>query len=114
MAPGGGFLRSLSQRLTGNRAKHRRPPPPAAAAVVTNGVAEHPQQCATTTTTTQQQLPVVASSNFGGGRGVCQCRVQLLDRTYVDVVLPKSAMAKELYDRVFAHMELDERDYFGM
>uniref|UniRef100_A0A914HVV4 Moesin/ezrin/radixin homolog 1 n=1 Tax=Globodera rostochiensis TaxID=31243 RepID=A0A914HVV4_GLORO len=123
MAPGGGFLRSLSQRLTGNRAKHRRPPPPPAApaTVVANGVAEHPQQCNTTTTQQQQQqqqqqlpLPVVASSNFGGGRRVCQCRVQLLDRTYVDVVLPKSAMAKELYDRVFAHMELDERDYFGL
>lgn len=26
----------------------------------------------------------------------------------------KSALARELYERVFAHMELEERDYFGM
>ncbi|KAL3085231.1 hypothetical protein niasHS_010300 [Heterodera schachtii] len=125
MAPGGGFLRSLSQRLTGNKAKQRRPaPPPAISAgpsVAIVGMAEQQhhhlqqQQCSHY----HQQMPTVTviatAPNVGTARrGLCQCRVQLLDRTYVDLVLPKSAQARELYERVFAHMELEERDYFGL
>uniref|UniRef100_A0A915EWW7 Moesin/ezrin/radixin homolog 1 n=1 Tax=Ditylenchus dipsaci TaxID=166011 RepID=A0A915EWW7_9BILA len=47
-------------------------------------------------------------------RKECQCKVLLLDGTYVSVVVPKKALGQAIYDKVFNLLDLDERDYFGL
>ncbi|KAF7636931.1 FERM domain-containing protein [Meloidogyne graminicola] len=44
----------------------------------------------------------------------CQCRVQLLDNSDLNILIRKTAMGQELYQRVYAHLGLIERDYFGL
>ncbi|KAK6050323.1 FERM protein [Cooperia oncophora] len=42
------------------------------------------------------------------------CKVLLLDGTDLNVVVPKNALASEVYDQVFYSLDLEERDYFGL
>uniref|UniRef100_A0AAF5RUS1 Moesin/ezrin/radixin homolog 1 n=2 Tax=Onchocercidae TaxID=6296 RepID=A0AAF5RUS1_WUCBA len=44
----------------------------------------------------------------------CQCKVLLLDGTDMNIVIPKNAAGRELYDQVFYALDLEERDYFGL
>ncbi|KAK6101305.1 FERM C-terminal PH-like domain family protein [Brugia pahangi] len=44
----------------------------------------------------------------------CQCKVLLLDGTDMNIVIPKNAPGRELYDQVFYALDLEERDYFGL
>ncbi|KAI1729557.1 FERM central domain-containing protein [Ditylenchus destructor] len=43
-----------------------------------------------------------------------QCKILLLDGTYLNTVVSRKALGQEIYNRVFEHLDLDERDYFGL
>ncbi|KAL4002291.1 FERM central domain family protein [Acanthocheilonema viteae] len=47
-------------------------------------------------------------------RKQCQCKVLLLDGTDMNVIIPKNAAGRELYDQIFYALDLEERDYFGL
>uniref|UniRef100_A0A0K0DE38 Moesin/ezrin/radixin homolog 1 n=1 Tax=Angiostrongylus cantonensis TaxID=6313 RepID=A0A0K0DE38_ANGCA len=47
-------------------------------------------------------------------RRQANCKVLLLDGTDLNVIVPKSALASEVYDQVFYSLDLEERDYFGL
>ncbi|PIO57788.1 FERM protein, partial [Teladorsagia circumcincta] len=47
-------------------------------------------------------------------RRQASCKVLLLDGTDLNVVVPKNALASEVYDQVFYSLDLEERDYFGL
>ncbi|EPB72567.1 hypothetical protein ANCCEY_08344 [Ancylostoma ceylanicum] len=47
-------------------------------------------------------------------RRQASCKVLLLDGTDLNVVVPKTALASEVYEQVFYSLDLEERDYFGL
>uniref|UniRef100_A0AC35TZT8 Moesin/ezrin/radixin homolog 1 n=1 Tax=Rhabditophanes sp. KR3021 TaxID=114890 RepID=A0AC35TZT8_9BILA len=115
---GGGFFRSLSQRLTNRR---------------TVGGESNRKQTITTDNGKQNTAMVMFGSSKDGGRkplGTKKgyevmdkkfdkkkeilCQVKFLDGTTVDFVLNKKCEAKELYDHVYYTLDLDEQDYFGL
>ncbi|XP_023682739.1 band 4.1-like protein 5 isoform X2 [Paramormyrops kingsleyae] len=49
----------------------------------------------------------------GDAKSVITCRVSLLDGTDVSVDLPK-AKGEELFDQIMYHMDIVEKDYFGL
>uniref|UniRef100_A0A3B3Q3T4 Erythrocyte membrane protein band 4.1 like 5 n=1 Tax=Paramormyrops kingsleyae TaxID=1676925 RepID=A0A3B3Q3T4_9TELE len=50
----------------------------------------------------------------GDAKSVITCRVSLLDGTDVSVDLPKKAKGEELFDQIMYHMDIVEKDYFGL
>ncbi|XP_054579343.1 band 4.1-like protein 5 isoform X4 [Eptesicus fuscus] len=50
----------------------------------------------------------------GDSKSIITCRVSLLDGTDVSVDLPKKAKGQELFDQITYHLDLIERDYFGL
>nr|CAD2155257.1 unnamed protein product [Meloidogyne enterolobii] len=82
------FLRTLSQRLTKskNRSQHQQP----------------------------RSSSIPRNKETSVRHSHCQCRVQLLDNSDLNILIGKAAMGQELYQRVFAHIGLIERDYFGL
>lgn len=50
----------------------------------------------------------------GDARSIITCRVSLLDGTDVSVDLPKKAKGQELFDQIMYHLDLIEKDYFGL
>ncbi|XP_053568144.1 band 4.1-like protein 5 [Bombina bombina] len=50
----------------------------------------------------------------GDARSVITCRVSLLDGSDVSVDLPKKAKGQELFDQIMYHLDLIEKDYFGL
>nr|XP_015213932.1 PREDICTED: band 4.1-like protein 5 isoform X1 [Lepisosteus oculatus]XP_015213933.1 PREDICTED: band 4.1-like protein 5 isoform X1 [Lepisosteus oculatus]XP_015213934.1 PREDICTED: band 4.1-like protein 5 isoform X1 [Lepisosteus oculatus] len=50
----------------------------------------------------------------GDAKSVITCRVSLLDGTDVSVDLPKKAKGQELFDQIMYHLDLVEKDYFGL
>ncbi|KAL1775299.1 band 5 isoform X1 [Sigmodon hispidus] len=50
----------------------------------------------------------------GDAKSIITCRVSLLDGTDVSVDLPKKAKGQELFDQIMYHLDLIERDYFGL
>uniref|UniRef100_A0A8C9VCE4 Erythrocyte membrane protein band 4.1 like 5 n=1 Tax=Scleropages formosus TaxID=113540 RepID=A0A8C9VCE4_SCLFO len=50
----------------------------------------------------------------GDARSVITCRVSLLDGTDVSVDLPKKAKGAELFDQIMYHLDIVEKDYFGL
>ena len=58
----------------------------------------------------QQRLAVASSDP----RKSLHCKVLLLDNTDLTLDIPKHATGADLFDRVTATLELEERDYFGL
>uniref|UniRef100_H3CQ45 Band 4.1-like protein 5 n=1 Tax=Tetraodon nigroviridis TaxID=99883 RepID=H3CQ45_TETNG len=50
----------------------------------------------------------------GEAKSIITCRVSLLDGTDVSVDLPKKAKGEELFDQIMYHLDLVEKDYFGL
>ncbi|XP_029461015.1 band 4.1-like protein 5 isoform X2 [Rhinatrema bivittatum] len=50
----------------------------------------------------------------GDARSVITCRISLLDGTDVSVDLPKKAKGQELFDQIMYHLDIIEKDYFGL
>ncbi|CAN2389111.1 cell attachment to substrate [Pristimantis euphronides] len=50
----------------------------------------------------------------GDARSVITCRVSLLDGSDVSVDLPKKAKGQELFEQIMYHLDLIEKDYFGL
>ncbi|XP_066431451.1 band 4.1-like protein 5 isoform X2 [Eleutherodactylus coqui] len=50
----------------------------------------------------------------GDARSIITCRVSLLDGSDVSVDLPKKARGQELFDQIMYHLDLIEKDYFGL
>ncbi|XP_056390482.1 band 4.1-like protein 5 isoform X2 [Hyla sarda] len=50
----------------------------------------------------------------GDARSIITCRVSLLDGSDVSVDLPKKAKGQELFDQIMYHLDLIEKDYFGL
>ncbi|KAK6310011.1 hypothetical protein J4Q44_G00198920 [Coregonus suidteri] len=50
----------------------------------------------------------------GEAKSVITCRVSLLDGTDVSVDLPKKAKGEELFDQIMYHLDIIEKDYFGL
>ncbi|XP_056294020.1 band 4.1-like protein 5 isoform X1 [Pseudoliparis swirei] len=50
----------------------------------------------------------------GAAKAVITCRVSLLDGTDVSVDLPKKAKGEELFDQIMYHLDIVEKDYFGL
>ncbi|XP_037344933.2 band 4.1-like protein 5 isoform X2 [Pungitius pungitius] len=50
----------------------------------------------------------------GDATSVITCRVSLLDGTDVSVDLPKKAKGEELFDQIMYHLDIVEKDYFGL
>ncbi|XP_031417312.1 band 4.1-like protein 5 isoform X2 [Clupea harengus] len=50
----------------------------------------------------------------GEAKSVITCRVSLLDGTDVSVDLPKKATGEELFDQIMYHLDIVEKDYFGL
>nr|AAI67959.1 epb41l5 protein [Xenopus tropicalis] len=50
----------------------------------------------------------------GDTRSIVTCRVSLLDGSDVSVDLPKKAEGQELFDQIMYHLDLIEKDYFGL
>ncbi|XP_045560775.1 band 4.1-like protein 5 isoform X3 [Salmo salar] len=50
----------------------------------------------------------------GDSKSVITCCVSMLDGTDVSVDLPKKAKGEELFDQVMYHLDIVEKDYFGL
>ncbi|CAB1347004.1 unnamed protein product, partial [Coregonus sp. 'balchen'] len=50
----------------------------------------------------------------GDSKSVITCRVSMLDGTDVSVDLPKKAKGEELFDQIMYHLDIIEKDYFGL
>ncbi|XP_069010859.1 band 4.1-like protein 5 isoform X1 [Embiotoca jacksoni] len=50
----------------------------------------------------------------GDAVSVITCRVSLLDGTDVSVDLPKKAKGEELFEQIMYHLDIVEKDYFGL
>ncbi|XP_076603017.1 band 4.1-like protein 5 isoform X2 [Chaetodon auriga] len=50
----------------------------------------------------------------GDAKSIITCRVSLLDGTDVSVDLPKKAKGDELFDQIMYHLDIVEKDYFGL
>ncbi|KAM3916995.1 band 4.1-like protein 5 [Leptodactylus fuscus] len=50
----------------------------------------------------------------GDARSIITCRVSLLDGSDVSVDLPKKAKGQELFEQIMYHLDLIEKDYFGL
>uniref|UniRef100_A0A8C5HEZ3 Band 4.1-like protein 5 n=1 Tax=Gouania willdenowi TaxID=441366 RepID=A0A8C5HEZ3_GOUWI len=50
----------------------------------------------------------------GDAKSVITCRVSLLDGTDVSVDLPKKAKGEELFEQIMYHLDIVEKDYFGL
>ncbi|CAL8266308.1 unnamed protein product [Lota lota] len=50
----------------------------------------------------------------GEAKSVITCRVSLLDGTDVSVDLPKKAKGEELFEQIMYHLDIVEKDYFGL
>uniref|UniRef100_A0A8C9YKA7 Erythrocyte membrane protein band 4.1 like 5 n=1 Tax=Sander lucioperca TaxID=283035 RepID=A0A8C9YKA7_SANLU len=50
----------------------------------------------------------------GNAKSIITCRVSLLDGTDVSVDLPKKAKGEELFDQIMYHLDIIEKDYFGL
>uniref|UniRef100_A0A8C5Q4P9 Band 4.1-like protein 5 n=1 Tax=Leptobrachium leishanense TaxID=445787 RepID=A0A8C5Q4P9_9ANUR len=50
----------------------------------------------------------------GDAKSIITCRVSLLDGSDVSVDLPKRANGQELFDQIMYHLDLIEKDYFGL
>uniref|UniRef100_A0A8D0CLQ5 Erythrocyte membrane protein band 4.1 like 5 n=1 Tax=Scleropages formosus TaxID=113540 RepID=A0A8D0CLQ5_SCLFO len=50
----------------------------------------------------------------GDAKSIITCRVSLLDGTDVSVDLPKNAKGEELFDQIMYHLDVVEKDYFGL
>ncbi|CAH2305089.1 band 5 isoform X1 [Pelobates cultripes] len=50
----------------------------------------------------------------GDAKSIITCRVSLLDGSDVSVDLPKKAKGQELFDQIMYHLDLIEKDYFGL
>ncbi|XP_037645245.1 band 4.1-like protein 5 isoform X3 [Sebastes umbrosus] len=50
----------------------------------------------------------------GDAKSIITCRVSLLDGTDVSVDLPKKARGEELFDQIMYHLDIVEKDYFGL
>uniref|UniRef100_A0A673XH58 Erythrocyte membrane protein band 4.1 like 5 n=1 Tax=Salmo trutta TaxID=8032 RepID=A0A673XH58_SALTR len=50
----------------------------------------------------------------GEAKSIITCRVSLLDGTDVSVDLPKKAKGEELFDQIMYHLDIVEKDYFGL
>uniref|UniRef100_H2SHW8 Erythrocyte membrane protein band 4.1 like 5 n=1 Tax=Takifugu rubripes TaxID=31033 RepID=H2SHW8_TAKRU len=50
----------------------------------------------------------------GEAKSIITCRVSLLDGTDVSVDLPKKAKGEELFDQIMYHLDIIEKDYFGL
>ncbi|XP_028819067.1 band 4.1-like protein 5 isoform X2 [Denticeps clupeoides] len=50
----------------------------------------------------------------GDSKSIITCRVSLLDGTDVSVDLPKKAKGEELFDQIMYHLDIVEKDYFGL
>uniref|UniRef100_A0A1A7XI14 Band 4.1-like protein 5 n=1 Tax=Iconisemion striatum TaxID=60296 RepID=A0A1A7XI14_9TELE len=50
----------------------------------------------------------------GDAKSIITCRVSLLDGTDVSVDLPKKARGEELFEQIMYHLDIVEKDYFGL
>ncbi|CAG5865981.1 unnamed protein product [Menidia menidia] len=50
----------------------------------------------------------------GDAASIITCRVSLLDGTDVSVDLPKKAKGEELFEQIMYHLDVVEKDYFGL
>ncbi|GCB68683.1 hypothetical protein scyTo_0010438 [Scyliorhinus torazame] len=50
----------------------------------------------------------------GDSRSIITCRVSLLDGSDVSVDLPKKAKGQELFEQIMYHLDIIEKDYFGL
>ncbi|KAM9709997.1 band 4.1-like protein 5 isoform 1-T1 [Menidia menidia] len=50
----------------------------------------------------------------GDATSIITCRVSLLDGTDVSVDLPKKAKGEELFEQIMYHLDVVEKDYFGL
>ncbi|XP_047457187.1 band 4.1-like protein 5 isoform X1 [Mugil cephalus] len=50
----------------------------------------------------------------GDAQSIITCRVSLLDGTDVSVDLPKKAKGEELFEQIMYHLDIVEKDYFGL
>ncbi|TRY97109.1 hypothetical protein DNTS_027294 [Danionella cerebrum] len=50
----------------------------------------------------------------GDSKSIITCRVSLLDGTDVSVDLPKKAKGAELFEQIMYHLDVVEKDYFGL
>ncbi|XP_052421797.1 band 4.1-like protein 5 isoform X3 [Carassius gibelio] len=50
----------------------------------------------------------------GDAKSIITCRVSLLDGTDVSVELPKKAKGAELFEQIMYHLDVVEKDYFGL
>uniref|UniRef100_A0A8C1VMA6 Band 4.1-like protein 5 n=1 Tax=Cyprinus carpio TaxID=7962 RepID=A0A8C1VMA6_CYPCA len=50
----------------------------------------------------------------GDAKSIITCRVSLLDGTDVSVDLPKKAKGAELFEQIMYHLDVVEKDYFGL
>ncbi|XP_017276234.1 band 4.1-like protein 5 isoform X2 [Kryptolebias marmoratus] len=50
----------------------------------------------------------------GDAKSIITCRVSLLDGTDVSVDLPKKAKGEELFEQIIYHLDIVEKDYFGL
>uniref|UniRef100_A0A669D3I4 Erythrocyte membrane protein band 4.1 like 5 n=1 Tax=Oreochromis niloticus TaxID=8128 RepID=A0A669D3I4_ORENI len=50
----------------------------------------------------------------GDATSIITCRVSLLDGTDVSVDLPKKAKGEELFEQIMYHLDIVEKDYFGI
>ncbi|XP_051786273.1 band 4.1-like protein 5 isoform X2 [Erpetoichthys calabaricus] len=50
----------------------------------------------------------------GDAKSIITCRVSLLDGTDVSVDLPKKAKGEQLFEQIMYHLDLIEKDYFGL
>uniref|UniRef100_UPI00398F873E band 4.1-like protein 5 isoform X2 n=1 Tax=Pristiophorus japonicus TaxID=55135 RepID=UPI00398F873E len=50
----------------------------------------------------------------GDCRSIITCRVSLLDGSDVSVDLPKKAKGQELFEQIMYHLDIIEKDYFGL
>uniref|UniRef100_A0A671SV95 Band 4.1-like protein 5 n=1 Tax=Sinocyclocheilus anshuiensis TaxID=1608454 RepID=A0A671SV95_9TELE len=50
----------------------------------------------------------------GDAKSIITCRVSLLDSTDVSVDLPKKAKGAELFEQIMYHLDVVEKDYFGL
>lgn len=48
------------------------------------------------------------------GKNLLQCKVILLDLADISVDVSRKALAEDLYEQVFYHLDLIEKDYFGL
>ncbi|XP_058477498.1 band 4.1-like protein 5 isoform X1 [Solea solea] len=50
----------------------------------------------------------------GDAKSIITCRVSLLDGADVSVDLPKKAKGEELFEQIMYHLDIVEKDYFGL